>query len=228
MSTMMDEEIKRWTARRKTALVLEIIQGKTTVAQAAREFDLTPSEIEEWIDQGKRAWRTRCGPSPRMFASSTNASSRSCRKCMARRCWSCAREKNCSPCWARTRRDRSDPPGTQSRPLRGIDHAVVPLVRGTAADAVLPFAQIRAEDQAGVGRADPGNDRAGILVRLSHRGAPAGNEQEHGAAHLPAQRLAVRKRPVGHRPRIQALSSVAQAPDQRWSTDLCRIWVGSA
>ena len=53
MSTVMDEEIKRWTARRKSALVLEIIQGKTTVAQAAREFDLTPSEIEEWIEQGK-------------------------------------------------------------------------------------------------------------------------------------------------------------------------------
>lgn len=53
MSTMMEEEIKRWTARRKSALVLEIIQGKTTVAQAAREFDLTPAEIEEWIEQGK-------------------------------------------------------------------------------------------------------------------------------------------------------------------------------
>ena len=34
MSTLMDEEIKRWTARRKTALVLDIIQGKTTVAEA--------------------------------------------------------------------------------------------------------------------------------------------------------------------------------------------------
>ena len=28
----MEEEIKRWTAKRKTVLVLEIIQGKTTVA----------------------------------------------------------------------------------------------------------------------------------------------------------------------------------------------------
>ncbi|KPL47661.1 transposase, partial [Xanthomonas axonopodis] len=35
MSAVMDEEqIKRWTARRKSALVLEIIQGKTTVALA--------------------------------------------------------------------------------------------------------------------------------------------------------------------------------------------------
>lgn len=35
----MDEEIKRWTARRKSALVLEIIQGKMTVAEASRQFD---------------------------------------------------------------------------------------------------------------------------------------------------------------------------------------------
>ena len=33
MSAVMDEEIKRWTARRKSALVLEIIQGKTNAAQ---------------------------------------------------------------------------------------------------------------------------------------------------------------------------------------------------
>ena len=36
----------------------------------------------------------------------------------------------------------------------------------------------------------------------------------------------VRKRAAGHRPRVQALPSVATAPDQRWATDLCRIWGG--
>jgi len=49
----MDEDVKRWTARRKGALVLDIIQGKTTVSEAARQFDLSPSDIEEWVDQGK-------------------------------------------------------------------------------------------------------------------------------------------------------------------------------
>jgi len=53
MSITMDEEIKRWTARRKSALVLDIIQGKVTIAEASRQFDLTPSEIEEWVEQGK-------------------------------------------------------------------------------------------------------------------------------------------------------------------------------
>lgn len=36
----------------------------------------------------------------------------------------------------------------------------------------------------------------------------------------------VRKRAIGQRPRIQALPSVATAPDRRWATDLCRIWGG--
>jgi transposase-like protein len=53
MSITRDEEIKRWTARRKSSLVLEIIQGKTTVSEASRQFDLGPSKIEEWIEQGK-------------------------------------------------------------------------------------------------------------------------------------------------------------------------------
>jgi putative transposase len=36
----------------------------------------------------------------------------------------------------------------------------------------------------------------------------------------------VRKRAIGMRPRIQALPSVASRPDERWSTDLCRVWGG--
>ena len=54
MSIVMEEEIKRWTARRKSALVLQIIQGKTTVLEASRQFDLPPSEIESWVEDGKR------------------------------------------------------------------------------------------------------------------------------------------------------------------------------
>lgn len=36
----------------------------------------------------------------------------------------------------------------------------------------------------------------------------------------------VRKRPVGFRPRIEAVPSVAKRPDERWATDLCRVWAG--
>ena len=51
MSSQMNEESKRWSA--KSVLVLEIIQGKTTVAVASPQFDLTPSELESWVDQAK-------------------------------------------------------------------------------------------------------------------------------------------------------------------------------
>lgn len=54
MSEVMEEEIKRWTARLKSALVLEIIQGKITVAAASRQLDLTPAEIESLVEDGKR------------------------------------------------------------------------------------------------------------------------------------------------------------------------------
>ncbi|MFZ9430059.1 MAG: IS3 family transposase [Burkholderiaceae bacterium] len=36
----------------------------------------------------------------------------------------------------------------------------------------------------------------------------------------------VRKRAIGHRPRIEALPSVAVQPNVRWATDLCRVWGG--
>jgi hypothetical protein len=36
----------------------------------------------------------------------------------------------------------------------------------------------------------------------------------------------VRKRPVGFRPRIQSLRSVAKAPNEHWATDMCRVWAG--
>ena len=54
MSETVTEDIKRWTAKRKSALVIEIIQGKTTVAEASRTYDLAPSEIESWVDDARK------------------------------------------------------------------------------------------------------------------------------------------------------------------------------
>jgi transposase-like protein len=64
MSMKMEEEVKRWTAKRKSALVLEIIQGKTTVAEASRAFDLSPSEIENWVDDAKRGMENALRANP--------------------------------------------------------------------------------------------------------------------------------------------------------------------
>jgi transposase-like protein len=60
----MDDRIKRWTAKRKTALVIEIIQGKTTVSEASRALDLTPSEIEGWVEDAKRGMENSLRANP--------------------------------------------------------------------------------------------------------------------------------------------------------------------
>lgn len=36
----------------------------------------------------------------------------------------------------------------------------------------------------------------------------------------------VRKRRSGARPRVQALPSVASRPNERWATDIARVWCG--
>jgi len=64
MSTKMEDEIKRWTAKRKSALVLDIIQGKTTVSEASRAYDLSPSEVEKWVDDGKRGMENALRANP--------------------------------------------------------------------------------------------------------------------------------------------------------------------
>ncbi len=53
MSNLQEDYIKRWTAKRKSALMLDIIQGNTTVAESSRQFDLLPAEIEDWVSQAK-------------------------------------------------------------------------------------------------------------------------------------------------------------------------------
>jgi transposase-like protein len=53
---------QRWSAKRKAALVIDILQGKTTAAEAARQHALTLAEVEQWKDdfitQGTEALRS--------------------------------------------------------------------------------------------------------------------------------------------------------------------------
>jgi len=54
VSVIVEEDFKAWTAKRKAALVMDIIQGKTSIAEASRSYDLPPSAIGEWVEEGKR------------------------------------------------------------------------------------------------------------------------------------------------------------------------------
>lgn len=52
MSTGSDEQaLKRWTAKRRAALVIDILRGSTTVVEAARAHGLTVAEIEQWKER---------------------------------------------------------------------------------------------------------------------------------------------------------------------------------
>ena len=64
MRMKMEEDIKRWTAKRKSALVLDVIQGKTSVSEASRAFDLSGSEIEGWVDDAKRGMENALRANP--------------------------------------------------------------------------------------------------------------------------------------------------------------------
>jgi len=58
-------EIKRWTAKRKAAVVIDIIKGNTTVAEAARAHDFTVAEIEAWRDEFLAGGEERMRTNPR-------------------------------------------------------------------------------------------------------------------------------------------------------------------
>jgi hypothetical protein len=45
------DPIERWTAKCLVALVVSILKGETSVAEAARTHGLTVAEVEEWREK---------------------------------------------------------------------------------------------------------------------------------------------------------------------------------
>ena len=58
-------EFKRWTAKRKAALVKELMRGQTTLAEAATLHDLLPSEIEKWVEEAEAGMESALRTNPR-------------------------------------------------------------------------------------------------------------------------------------------------------------------
>ena len=52
MSGSLEDVVTRWTAKRNSALVIEIIHDEPTVAEASCGCDL--SEIEGWVDDARQ------------------------------------------------------------------------------------------------------------------------------------------------------------------------------
>ena len=45
------DEVQRWTAKRRAALVISLLKGETTAAEAARRHGLKVAEVEEWRER---------------------------------------------------------------------------------------------------------------------------------------------------------------------------------
>ena len=112
MGTEMEDEIKRWTARRKSALVMEVLQGKRTLAEASRSYDLPPSEIETWIDEAKRGMENALRTNPLDIREHYEKQIKQLQEAYGEAMLELRARKKLRPCWARTRSDRDDPPRT--------------------------------------------------------------------------------------------------------------------
>ena len=45
------EDVQRWTAKRRTALVMQVLKGETSAQEAARKHGLTVAEVEDWKER---------------------------------------------------------------------------------------------------------------------------------------------------------------------------------
>jgi len=51
MTPEIPEQVQRWTAKRRVALVLSLLKGETSAQEAARQHGLTVAEVEDWRDK---------------------------------------------------------------------------------------------------------------------------------------------------------------------------------
>ena len=51
MEQEQEKTPQRWTAKRRAALVVEILRGETSAQEAARQHGLTVAEIEQWKER---------------------------------------------------------------------------------------------------------------------------------------------------------------------------------
>lgn len=51
MASESTEPIERWTAKRRVALVVSILKGEASVAEATKMHGLTVAEVEDWREK---------------------------------------------------------------------------------------------------------------------------------------------------------------------------------
>ena len=61
----MSKNVKRWTAKRKSSLVIQILKGETTISEASRQYDLTPSELQCWVNDAEKGMENALRSKPK-------------------------------------------------------------------------------------------------------------------------------------------------------------------
>lgn len=51
MGDQQSDQVQRWTTRKKAAVVLSVMKGETSVAEAARKHGLPIAQIEDWKEK---------------------------------------------------------------------------------------------------------------------------------------------------------------------------------
>ena len=116
MSMTMEDDIKRWTAKRKAALVMEIIQGKTSISGASRAFDVSPAEFEEWVDEAKRGKENALRAKPLDIKEQYERQLKELQEAYGEAMLELRARKSTRPCYAkRTRNDPWDTAGFEIR-----------------------------------------------------------------------------------------------------------------
>ena len=51
MTPDLPDDVKRWTSKRRAAVVMAILRGETSAQEVARKYGLRVAEVEEWKDR---------------------------------------------------------------------------------------------------------------------------------------------------------------------------------
>ncbi|MGQ7247152.1 DDE-type integrase/transposase/recombinase [Halomonas sp. V046] len=218
--------VKRWTAKRKAAMVMDVFKGKITIAEVLASMTSPSLRSKAGLMKPSAAWRTGSGPAPRISASSMSPSCGKPRRRWARPICRSTHKKVSPP----ARRGRELVRSLQAE-LAHEGHVVslsklcqwLGLPRRTVYYRPKPRPRVINADLA-------------ASVKLALERFPTYSYRRLACVlsenRKPIQRILqlkgwqVRKRPQGFRPRARSLPSVASRPDERWATDLTHVWCG--
>jgi len=197
------------------------------VAEAARAYDLAPSELEEWVDQCKAGMENALRAKPEDIREQYERQLKDLQEAYGEAMLELrARKKFAVPAGqGRTmievirqglKEEGFEVPMTKLCRLSGVARRGVYYKPGWATPKVDPAF---AEPIKAMIEEDPSFEYRTVANLL-------GFNKNTVQRIFKLKGWQVRKRAIGHRPRIEAVPLVATAPDQRWATDLCQVWSG--